>query len=76
MNGPKPSRILEYYLDNDLVRGAYDAYKELSKKIRRSLVGTPVYARLHYALSRETGDGNLARLLEEDYYALRREIGQ
>lgn len=68
--------MLEIYLDRGLVRRAYDTYKGLSDSVRRSLVDTPVFPKLHLAFSRETNDGNLASLLDKDYYAWRREIGQ
>lgn len=68
--------MLEIYLDRGLVRRAYEAYRGLSEKTRILLVSTPVFPRLHYAVSRETNDGNLASLLEKDYYAWRRERGQ
>ena len=69
---PKHERMLEFYLDGDLVREAYAAYKGLTEAIRRSLVYTPTFCRLHFAFSRETRDGNLAALIDRDYYAFRR----
>ena len=71
---PKHERMLEFYLNGDLVRSAYDAYINLSDRTRQALISTPVFSRLYYALSRETFDGNLAAPLDRDFSIRRRTL--